>query len=171
MIKRTPLKRAYVFLPLVVVCIVISPRTSIGQPPAEFKDSDKTAVEALLDRYIHAYSTKDYAALRACLQAPFVRFPEGGWETLRTLDDVMTYYRDQRDALDKDNYDHSTFIRSKLTVLSAERVLVDRVYRRYRKDGSLLLEAATVYVGCKSTGTWKICGGFAHDVKEFEKSY
>jgi hypothetical protein len=78
MIRRTPLERAYVFLSLVLVCVLISPRSSIGQPPAGFKDSDKTAVEALLDRYVRAYSTKDYGALRACLQAPFVRFPEGG---------------------------------------------------------------------------------------------
>lgn len=136
----------------------------------EFKDSDRAAVEKLFDGYVRAYSTKDYAGLREYVQAPFVRFP-AGWEVMGTLEEVMTYYRNQRDALEKDNYDHSKFIRSKTTVLSADRLLVDKVYRRYRKDGSLLLEAAAVYVVSKSSGTWKICGTFAHDVKEFGKIY
>jgi hypothetical protein len=159
-----------VWLLFAFACLFIYPLVSLGQGAAEFKGSDRAAVEKLLDRYVRAYSAKDYAALRDCLQAPFARFPERGWELMGTLDEVMTYYKNQRDTLDKD-YDHSSFIRSKLTVLSAERVLVDQVYRRYRKDGSLLLEAGAVYVGCKSSGTWKVCGTFAHDVKEFGKAH
>jgi hypothetical protein len=124
----------------------------------------------MLERYVQAYSVKDYAGLREYLQAPFVRLPSG-WEVMQTLEEVMSYYRNQRDALDKENYDHSRFIRSKMTVLSPDRVLVDRVYRRYRKDGSLLLEAAAVYVVSKSSGAWKICGTFAHDVTEFGKTH
>jgi NTF2-like protein (DUF6841) len=169
MTKGLPI-RSYAFFGLAMSCLILFPQISIGQSSAEFKDSDKAAVERLFDSYMRAYSMKDYAGLRDCLQAPFVRFP-AGWEIMGTLDEVMPYYRNQRDALDKDNYDHSKFIRSRMTVLSGDRALVDRVYRRYRKDGSLLSEAAAVYVVCKSSGSWKVCGTFGHEVKEFGKTY
>jgi len=52
----------------------------------------------------------------------------------------MTYYRNQRDALDKDNYDHSQFVQTRITALGTNRALVDQTYRRYRKDETLLLE-------------------------------
>ena len=170
MINLVPITRSCMLSCLALACLFLYPQISIGKNSVGFKDSDKAAVEELLNRYVRAYSTKDYAALRDLLQVPFVRFPEG-WEVMGTLDEVMTYYRNQRDPLDKDNYDHTTFVRSRMTVLSADRVLVDRVYRRYRKDGSLLLEAAAVYVVSKSSGTWKLCGTFGHDVKEFGKIY
>ena len=75
-----------VWLPFVFACLFMYPLISLGQGAAEFKESDRAAVEKLLDRYVRAYSAKDYAALRDCLQAPVVRFPEGGWELMGTLD-------------------------------------------------------------------------------------
>jgi len=119
---------------------------------------------------VQAYSAKDYDRLREQLQAPFVRFP-AGWEVLNTLDDVIKFYRQQRDALDEQNYARSQFVQSRLTPLAADRVLVDRTYRRYRKDGTVLLEAAAVYVVCKSAGAWKVCGLFPRDLNDFGNVY
>ena len=56
-------------------CLFIYPLVSLGQGAAEFKESYRVAVEKLLDRYVRAYSAKNYAALLDCLQDPFVRFP------------------------------------------------------------------------------------------------
>jgi hypothetical protein len=164
------MRLSLVFSALTLGSLFVYPQASVGQQTAKFNAADKAAIEQLFDQYIHAYSTKDYAKLRASLQAPFVRFP-ATWEVYTTLDDVMKYYRNQRDPLDKDSYDHTTFGRSRMTVLSADRALVDKTYKRYRKDGTLLLETSTVYVVSKSSGMWKICGTFAHDLKDFGKTY
>ena len=155
---------------IVVTAGLLCPRTSLAQKTARFEASDKTAIEQLLDRYVEAYSAKDYTKLREQLQAPFVRFP-AGWEVLETLDDVMKFYREQRDALDAQNYARSQFVQSRITPLAGDRALVDRTYRRYRKDGTVLLEAAAVYVVCKSSGAWKVCGLFPRDLEGFGKVY
>ena len=93
------------------------------------------------------------------------------WAVLGTVDEVMTQYRNQRDALDKDNYDHSQFVQTRITALGPDRALVDQTYRRYRKDGTLLLEAAAICVMSKSSGAWKLCGTLTQDLKEFGKIY
>jgi uncharacterized membrane protein YccC len=156
----------------IVVAIVgfLCPGTSSAQQPARFATADKVAIDQLLDRYVQAYSAKEYAKLREQLQAPFVRFP-AGWEVLNTLDEVMNFYRQQRDALDEQNYARSEFVQSRITALAADRALVDRTYRRYRRDGTLLLEAAAVYVVSKSSGTWKVCGLFPRELGDFGKVY
>ena len=155
---------------LLLATLLFYPRTSLAQSTAGFGASDKVAIQQLLDRYVHAYSAKDYVKLREYLQVPFIRFP-ATWDVLGTMDELMTYYRNQRDALDKNNYDHSQFVQTRITALAAERALVNQSYRRYRKDGTVLLEAAAIYVVSKSSGTWKICGTLNQDLKDFGKVY
>jgi len=161
------------FLILLVASLMSCPGTALGQKVASFGESDKAAIEQLFDRYSRAYSTKDYTAIRECLQLPFIRLPANTavWNVQGTMDEVMTYYKNHREALDKDNYDHSQYIRTEITALGANRALVDQIYRRYRKDGNVLLEAAAIYVVSKSSGTWKICGILDQDVEEYRKTY
>jgi NTF2-like protein (DUF6841) len=159
----------YACIFIVIVGLLCS-GTSLAQQPTRFAQSDKIAIEQLLDRYVQAYSGKDYAKLREQLQAPFVRFP-AGWEVLNTLDDVMNCYKLQRDGWDQQNYARSQFVQSRITALAADRALVDRTYRRYRKDGTVLLEAAAVYVVSKSSGAWKVCGLFPRELADFGKVY
>jgi len=145
----------------------------LAQKVASFGESDRAAIAQLFDRYSLAYSKKDYAALRECLQVPFIRLPAdtGVWDVQGTMDEAMTYYKNHREALDKDNYDHSEYVRTEVTALGANRALVNQVYRRYRKDGTVLLEAAAIYVVNKSSGAWKIYGILAQDVDEYRKVY
>lgn len=158
---------------LLVASLLFCPGPATGQKIASFGKSDKAAIEQLLDRYSHAYSTKDYATLRECIQVPFIRFPADTamWDVQATMDEAMTYYKNQREALDKDNYDHSQFVRTQITALGTNRALVDQIYRRYRKDKTVLLEAAAIYVVSKSSGTWRICGILAQDREEYGKVY
>jgi hypothetical protein len=58
-----------------------------------------------------------------------------------------------------------------MTVLAADRALVNKTFRRYRKDGTLLAEMAVIYVVSKSSGTWKLCGLFNQDWEHFGKTY
>ena len=164
MLRRTgvALTAIVLLLPLTVMA------QKDGQP--SFGAADKTAIEQLFDRYVRAYSIKDYAKLREQLQAPFFRFP-AGVVVLETMDDVMNFYRNQRDALDEQNYARSRFVHSRITALAGDRALVNRTYRRYRKDGTVLLEASQIYLVSKSSGAWKICGTFAQDLEEFGKVY
>jgi len=158
---------------LLIASLLSCPALAPGQNTASFGESDKAAIEQLLDRYVRAYSAKDYAALRECIQALFITLPPDTamWHVMGTVDEAMTFYRNQRDALDKDNYDHSQFVQTRITALGPDRALVDRTYRRYRKDGTLLLEAAAIYVMSKSSGSWKLCGALPQDLKEFGKVY
>jgi NTF2-like protein (DUF6841) len=129
------------------------------------------AIAQLFDRYSRAYSTKDYAALRECLQVPFIRLPAdtATWDVQGTMDEAMTYCKTHRGALDKDNYDHSQYIRTEIKALGANRALVEQLYRRYRKDGTVLLEASAIYVVSKSSGTWKLYSILVQDLEEYGK--
>jgi hypothetical protein len=160
-------RRLRIFTSLALIG-VLSPAFAVAQQKPTFTDADKAAIEQMLDRYARAFSTKDYATLRETLQAPFVNFP-GGFSVTQTLDELMKSYislREQQPA----EYDHSSWGQSTLIVLSPERALFDRMWRRYRKDGSVSLESAGVYVVSKSSGSWKLCGVFNRDKNEFGKT-
>jgi hypothetical protein len=154
---------------IVAVATLLCPSLSIAQQSARFGASDKAVIEQLFDRYNQAVSTKDYPQLREQLQAPFLRFP-AGVEVLPTLDDVMNFYRMLRDSFDL-QYARSQLVESRITGLAADQALVNGRYRRYRKDGPVLLEAAAIYLVSKSSGAWKICGVFAQDLDAFGKVY
>ena len=165
-----PISRWYrrMFAPLALIGAVLSSSLAAAQEKPTFTDADKAAIELTLNRYAQAFSTKDYAALRETLQAPFVQFP-GGFSVMETLDDVMNYYISLRERQPSE-YDHSSFGESTLIVLSPDRAIFDRNWRRYRKDGSVSLESAGMYVVSKSSGTWKLCGVFNRDKNEFGKT-
>ena len=146
------------------------PRISLAQQPVRFGVFDKRAIEQLFDRYVQAFSTKDYAKLREQLQAPFLTF-QAGVDVMPTMDDVMNYYGKLRDSLDEQNYARSQYVRSRITAIAADRALVNRTFRRFRKDGTVLLNQSAIYLVSKSSGAWKICGAFAQDLEEFGKVY
>jgi hypothetical protein len=154
---------------LVVFALLLYPNTLLAQQSVRFGASDKAAIGELFDRYNQAASTKDYPTLREQLQAPFLRFP-AGVEVLPTLDDVMNFYRMLRESFDA-QYARSQLVESRITALAADRALVNGRYRRYRKDGTVLLEASAIYLVSKSSGAWKICGVFAQDLDAFGKVY
>ena len=167
---------------IVVAANLLYPGLSFAQGRARFTPSDKAAIDRLLDDYGQAFVTKDYAKLQQTLQAPFVRFGlsvtgtetgQGDWVTLQTLNDVMNWFRSNRDTLDKQGFlaARSQFLDARLTVLTADRALVNRTFRRNRTDGTILLEASAIYAVSKSSGTWKICGLFAQDFENFGKVY
>ena len=151
---------------------LLSPRAVLGQETPRFGQADVAAIDQLFDRYNQAFSSKDYTRLRDYLRAPFIGFaPFVGFGTVLTMEGVMDSYRVLRDGLDAQEYDRSQLVQRRITALSNDRALVNGVYRRYRKDGTILVEAAAVYVVTKSSGTWKISGILAQEVGEFGKVY
>ena len=124
----------------------------------------------LFDQYNLAFSAKNYPELSQHLQAPFLTFP-AGVEVLPTLDDVIRFYQTLREPLDQENYGHSELIESRITAVAADRAIVNGLYRRYRQDGTVLLEASAIYLVSKSSGVWKICGVAGQNLEAFGKVY
>jgi hypothetical protein len=145
----------------------------MGSPEQEahgFGEADKLAIEKMYDRYAQAFIKKDYAALRECIQTPFVFLPGRGI-MVESVDAVITFYRNQRESLEKQNYDHSDIVSTRITPLTADDALINVAYRRYKKDGSLLEEGAAFYPVSKSSGDWKLRGAVAQEPKYFGKVY
>jgi hypothetical protein len=99
----------------------------------------------MYDRYFQAFIKKDYAALRECVQAPFVVLTGGKMQTLESVDAIMTFYRKQLESLERRNYDHSDIVNTRITPLTSDGALINKAHRRYKKDASLLEEGAAVY--------------------------
>ena len=154
----------------VVVAFLLCPTTLPAQQSAQFGVSDSAAIKQLFDRYNRAFSKKDYRQLRDELQAPFLRFA-AGVESLPTLDDVIEFYETLRGPLDQQGYERSELVDSRITALGTDRAIVSGLYRRYREDGTVLVEASAVYLVSKSSGKWKICGVSPQDRDLFGKVY
>src|SRR5580698_617013 len=90
---------------------------------------------------------------------------------LESVDAVITFYRNQRESLEKRNYDHSGIVSTRIIPLTADDALINVAYRRYKKDGSLLEEGAAFYPVSKSSGDWKLRGAVAQEPKYFGKVY
>ena len=156
----------FVFLGLLFPCVALAQQT------ARFEQSDVAAIDQLIERYNQAFSVRDYVKLKDYLQAPFVGFaPFLGFGNVLSMDGVVDAYKVLREGLDAQQYQRSTLVRRQITALSNDRALVNGVYRRYRKDGSVLVEGALVYLVTKSSGTWRLCGILAQDMSEFGKLY
>ena len=161
--------RGLVHLPLLVL---VAAGVAFAQQTPRFGQSDVAAIDQLFESYNQAFSARDYAKLKDHLQGPFVGFaPFLGFGNVLTMDGVMDSYRVLREGLDTQEYQRSTLVQRRITALSNDRALVNGVYRRYRRDGSVLVEGALVYLVTKSSGTWKICGILAQDMSEFGKVY
>ena len=87
------------------------------------------------------------------------------------MDEAINFYRAAQDALATQGVERFEWGQTRITALSVDRALVIKTYRRYRKDGTLLQQATSVYVLSKSSGSWKICGILNQDLREFGKVY
>jgi uncharacterized NTF2-like protein DUF6841 len=164
-----------------MIVLLAYPEVASVQGPASFGPSERAAIERLFDGYGKAFSDENYGKLREYLQAPFVRFgpsntftdtDSADWVVLQAMDDVIDFFRAGRNALKTQGVDvRPDWGQTRVTVLSVDRALVNRTYRRRRKDGSLVTEAASVYVVSRSSGSWKICGIMNQDLPEFGKVY
>jgi hypothetical protein len=146
----------------------------VGSPAQEarvFGESDKLAIEQMYDRYAQAFIKRDYSTLRECVQTPFVVFRGRELQTLESVDAVLTYYRNLRESLEQRNYDRGEIFESRITPLTADDALINKAFRRYKKDGSLLEQQAAVYLVSKSSGTWKLRGTLRQDLQYFGKFY
>jgi hypothetical protein len=148
------------------MCVLIAglatSEVASGQSASSFGPSETAAVQQLFDGYTVAFRNEDYAKLREYLQAPFVRFGPSNtraetdavdWVVLRTMDDTIGFFRTAQAALKAQGVERFEWGQTRTTALSPDRALVNKTYRRYRKDGTLVMEAASIYVVTKSSGS------------------
>lgn len=133
--------------------------------------ADKVAIEKLYDRYLQAFVTQDYALIRECIQAPFVVFSQGEMRAFESTDAVISFFRTQRQALDQRGYLRAEILKSQVTPLSAKSALINKSYRRFKKDGTFLEDGAAIYPVSKSSGVWKLRGLIPQEPKHFGKVY
>lgn len=138
---------------------------------AQTFDADAAAIRKMYDRYVQAFVKQDYAAVRECVQAPFVSSAGGQLQSLGSVDAVVDYYRKLRGALEQRGYSDAKITAFRITALTADNALINASFRRFKKDGSVLEEGAAVYPVCKSAGAWKLCGVMQQDSKYFGNVY
>jgi molybdopterin converting factor small subunit len=143
---------------------------AFGQEPGAFSKVDSNAINDMLERYSHAFQTRDYERLREYVQAPFVTFP-GELKVFATMEAVMERYRNEREPLEERGYDRSKYVETRITGLAPDRALVNKTYRRFRKDGTLLEEKAAIYLVTKVSGSWKLCGSIGQMLPLFGKTF
>ena len=83
------------------------------------------------------------------------------------MEAVIQQFRNLRDPLDARGYDHSKYVNTRITVLAADRAFVNKTYRRFKKDGTVLEEKAAIYLVSKTGGSWKIYGVFSQELPYF----
>ena len=134
-------------------------------------EADKVAIEKLYARYLQAFIVQDYVSLRECIQAPFVVFARGDMRSFDSADAAIDFIRTQRQMLEQKAYLRADILKTQITALSVNSALVNKSYRRYKKDGSFLEEGAAVYPVSKSAGVWKLRGLIPQEPKHFGKVY
>lgn len=161
------LRKLLVLIAIMICYAAVAP----AEEARSFGGADKIAIEQLYGRYLQAFIQKDYAALRECVQAPFVVVTGGEMRTLESLDSVIAFYRVQLEALERRNYDRAVVQKTRITPLTAESALINKAFRRYKKDGSVLENGAAVYPVSKSAGAWKLRGMLRQEPQYFGKTY
>jgi len=124
----------------------------------------------MFDRYSLATQKRDISALLDYLGTPFIQFNQSAQsepKPIETMEALIQAFRNARDQLDARGYDHSKYVSTRITVLAADRALVNKTARRFKKDGTVLEEKAFIYVVSKTSGSWKIYGQFNQDVSYF----
>ena len=138
---------------------------------AQAFDAERAAIQKMYDRYVQAFIKQDYAVLRDSVHAPFVVSAGGALQSFGTVDAVVEHYRKQRGALEQRGYNDAKITAFRITALTPESALINASFRRFKKDGSVLEEGASVYPVCKSAGAWKLCGAMRQDPGYFGKVY
>ena len=155
----------------VLLSIFFLPASAWGQ--GGWKEANRKEIEKTLTEYNEIFIQKAYGKLSDVCQVPLIRVSDDETVALNTMDEVIQTYRGVREPLDARGYKKSQLMLSeaRISVLSANRVLVNLPYRRYKTDGSLLELGSGFYILSKSAGKWKISGVVSQDPIQNGKVY
>jgi len=155
---------------LILATVSMSPSQSSVQVGTELQYSDRLEIEKTFSKYNQALIEKNYEEVALYLQVPFVVI-DNTPRIITDLSTVVTGLRTNRESLDQRGYGTSVPEEARISILSPDRVLVNRVIRHYKKDGSPLEVRANFYLMSRVSGTWKISGVLQQDPVYAGKSY
>ena len=137
-----------------VLVLLLTGRDADAQAPAGKIDPvvEKAVMQTLKD-YMDAFNRLDVPAFERTLHFPHYRLASG---QMTVLDRPGLQSAEQfRRALGSD-WDHSQWGRLRIIHWSPDKVHVDTLFTRYRKDGSVINAFESLYVVTKEEGRWGV---------------
>jgi len=119
---------------------------------------DSTAIWAVLDSFMVNFRQPLEVYIKRHLQTylfPHVRIASGTVTVIPNADSMPVSYWKARMPAD---WDHSAWVTRKIVQASQAKVHVAVVFRRFRKDNSVIADEASLYILKKITGKWAIRG-------------
>jgi len=119
---------------------------------------DSTAIWAVLDSFMVNFRQPLEVYIKRHLQTylfPHVRIASGTVTVIPNVDSMpVNYWKARMPA----NWDHSEWVTRKIVQAGAKKVHVAVVFRRFRKDNTVIADEASLYILEKVNGKWGIRG-------------
>jgi len=119
---------------------------------------DSTAIWAVLDSFMVNFRQPLEVYIKRHLQTylfPHVRIASGTVTVIPNADSMPVSYWKARMPAD---WDHSAWVTRKILQASANKVHVAVVFRRFKKDNTVIADEASLYILEKINGKWGIRG-------------
>jgi len=119
---------------------------------------DSTAIWAVLDSFMVNFRQPLEVYIKRHLQTylfPHVRIASGTVTVIPNADSLPVNYWKARMPAD---WDHSAWVTRKILQASANKVHVAVVFRRFKKDNTVIADEASLYILEKVNGKWGIRG-------------
>jgi hypothetical protein len=128
--------------------------SSNGHAQVQAANSDpgvEAAVMQVLKDYIDAFNRLDVVAFERTLHFPYYRLAS---ERMTVLDRAGQETSEQLRNGVGPEWDHSQWGRLRIIHSSSDKVHVDTLFTRYRRDGSIISSFESLYVVTKEQGRW-----------------
>ena len=120
----------------------------------QLPDTEKTAINKVLDDYLTTFNAKDLNGWEGTYQFPHYRLASGKMSVLEKAglrDSTNVFGPLQKAGWDYSKWDHRNIVQA-----SETKVHVDTKFTRYRKNGSKLASYESLYVLTKEGGKWGV---------------
>ena len=150
-----------------VLVVFAAPWSHAAQPlSAEQERAVVADVGAAMNQYVTwlAQGRADFIAERSFL-APAIRL-DGTGPVVLSREELKTRFESALKTLSADGYMRSEWPIRNICALGVSAAIVSGRYVQYRKDGSVIGEAAATYMFAKTTDGWRIVSWATHDVRK-----
>ncbi len=116
--------------------------------------AEVAAAKALAQRFVEAFSARDWEALASTLHYPHVRLAEGRFMTFENRDQFIQRNIDNSHRLDAQGFDHSALREIEAIHAGPDKVHLAIVNDRCRADGSMYLAFNTLWIATLEGDHW-----------------
>jgi hypothetical protein len=138
---------------IAVLCaFAISARGYAQAPPKPVDPAVETAVMQVLKDFMDGFNRQDPSVYTRTYHFPHYRLASGRMTVLEGPEQALADLRSRLEA----DWDHSAWGRLRIIHSSPDKVHVDTLFTRYRKDGSVIGSFESIYVVTKEQGRWGV---------------